>query len=193
MKLKAYLANGKSTPPRAPDCKETDWMLVDRFVVSCGTIWIGDPVFSWAECRDSSGCTLNVPSGVYVVEAKARDFGGTRLVTRMRVYLDASGELTLGTAIGDAGTDSGQLGVCDPELIIQAFAAAFANDEDQILDSLKSAFDDSCGVYRPNAKAEGCVVYVPSGYGDGGGPVLELRAGRRAVGLETEFIANEGE
>ena len=107
----------------------------------------------------------------------------------MRAYLDGSEALKLGKEIGTAGTDSGQIGVCDPKLLLAAFATAFDNNEDQIFNSLASGFDDCCGVYRPKVGTAGCVVYVPSGFGDGGGPVVELRAGRRTVGLTTNFIA----
>jgi len=188
MKLKTYLAKGKATRPKGPTSKETAWMLVDRFVVSSGKMWIGDPSFSWAECCSGHGCVIRLPKGTYLVEAKAQQFGGPRLVTRLRAYLDGCNDLELGKEVGEAGTDSAQMGVCDPKLIMEAFSAAFGNDEDQIINSLEKAFDDPCGVYRPKAKADGCVVYVPSGCGDGGGPVCELRVGRRRVGIETEFI-----
>ena len=188
MKLKTYLAKGKATRPKGPTSKETAWMFVDRFVVSSGKAWIGDPRFSWAECGSGHGCTIRLPKGTYLVEAKAQEFGGPRLVTRLRTYLDGCDDLKLGKEIGEAGTDFGQMGVCDPKLIVEAFAVAFQNDEEQILNSLEGGFDDHCGVYRPKAKSDGCVVYVPSGFGDGSGPVRELRAGRRRVGIETEFI-----
>jgi hypothetical protein len=191
VKLKAYLAKGKEAPPKGPTSKETTWMFVERLVVSTGKLWIGDPRMSWAECRNDEGCTLKLPNGTYVVEAKAQEFGAPRLVTRLRAYLDEAEDLKPGKEIGEAGTDSGQMGVCDPKLLMAAFAAAFENDEDQILDSLESAFDDHCGIYRPKPKTDGCIVYVPSGFGDGGGPVLELRSGRRTVGFETKFIATE--
>ena len=191
MKLEAYLAKGKEAPPKGPTGKETDWMLVDRLMISSGKMWIGDPGFSWAECREDGGCMLKLANGTYLVEAKAQEFGAPRLVTRMRAYLDGAENLKLGKEIGEAGTDSGQIGVCDPKLLMEAFAAAFDNDEDQVLESLESAFDDACGVYRPKPKAGGCIVYVPSGFGDGGSAVFELRAGGRTVGLETEFIATD--
>lgn len=191
MKLKSYLAKGKEAPPGSPTGRETDWMLVDRLRISSGTMWIGDPGFSWAECRDGSGCTLKLPEGTYRVEAKAQEYDGPRLVTRMRAYLDESDNPKPGKKIGDAGTDSGQIGVCDPKLLMAAFAAAFDNDEDEVLESLESAFDDGCGVYYPKPNAAGCLVYVPSGFGDGGNAVFELRSGGRTVGLETEFIATD--
>jgi hypothetical protein len=191
MKLKQYLAKGKEVPPTGPTSEETDWMLVDRFIVSSGKLWIGDPGMAWAECRLGDGCTLKVPKGTYVVEAKARKFGHARLVTRLRTYLQGTKGLKLGKAIGEAGTDTAQMGVADPKLIAQALADAFGNDEDGILEALESAFDDDCGAYRPKAKATGCVVYVPSGFGDGGGPVWRLQASRQTVGVETEFISPE--
>lgn len=190
MKLKTYLAKGKATRPKGATSKESNWMLVDRFVVSSGRVWVGDPMFSWAECREGNGCIIRLPKGTYVVEAKGQEYGGPRLVTRLRVYLDGNEDPKLGKEIGEAGTDSAQIGVCDPKLIMEAFAAAYDNDENRILDSLETTFDDLCGVYRPKPKTDGCVVYVPSGFGDGGGPVCELRVGRRRVGIETEFISS---
>jgi hypothetical protein len=167
-------------------------MLVDRFTISSGRLWIGDPEFSWAECRDGEGCILAVPNGTYAVEAKGREFGGPRLATRMRVYLDGSPDLKTGKVVGEVGTDSGQIGVGDPALFLEAITARIKDDEGQFLDALESAFATECGVYRPKAKVLGCIVYVPAGLGDGGGPVWSLRAGRRMVGVETEFIPNNG-
>jgi hypothetical protein len=90
MKLKGYLAKGKEAPPKDPTSEETNWMLVDRLVVSTGRMWIGDPGFSRAECRDYDGGTLKLSNGTYLVEAKAQEFDGPRLVTRMRAYFDGN-------------------------------------------------------------------------------------------------------
>jgi len=56
-------------------------------------------------------------------------------------------------------------------------------------DSLDEAFDDLFGVYLPKMKHDGCVVYVPSGFGDGGVSLRELCVGRRPVNIEREFIS----
>lgn len=191
MKLKDYLKQGKQAPPKKQSSTETDWLFVERLTVSSGKLWIGDPEFSWAECREKEGCMLTVPNGTYVVEARGQEFGGPRLVTRLRVVLDGTPEAKLGKEFGEAGTDSGQLGVCDPKLFLAALTAACKGDEERILAALESAFDSECGVYRPQRAGAGCLVYVPSGFGDGGGPVWRLCQGRQTVGLETVFIPQD--
>lgn len=191
MKLKTYLSKGNNKYPKSGTVgKETEWMVVDRLTVRSGVLWIGDPEFAWAEINPGDGCKVNLPSGSYVVEAKGMDFGGPRLVSRMRACLEGSENLKTGKEVGEAGTDTGQMGVADPALLKTALGQAFGDNEGAILEALEDSFDDKCGTYRPKRGADGCIIFLPSGFGDGGGPVRELKSGRRRVGIETEFMTS---
>jgi hypothetical protein len=189
MRLKTYLSKGNEEEPKSGTVgKESKWMLVGRLNVKSGILWIGDPEFAWAELDSGDGCEVKVPPGKYVVEAKGIDFDGARFVAAMRAYLDDSENLKTGKEIGEAGTDTGQIGVADPNLLKAAWEKAFGGDEDKILEALEDGFDEECGIHYPKPRTDGCIVYVPSGFGDGGGPVCEIKSGRKRVGIEASFI-----
>lgn len=171
---------------------ETDWLSVAPLKLTTGRLWIGDPQFAWAEANEGEGCIIGVPVGDYHVEAKGIDFNGSRFVSRVRVYRDGSHDISVGDPFGDAGTDSAQIGVADQKALKASFDAACGDDVDAALDMLEENINSNVGVFEPDPRGDGRLIYLPSGVGDGGGPVLQLLSNGQCVGIEHEFIdANE--
>lgn len=167
---------------------ESGWLPVATLELVTGVLWIGDSQFSWAEANEQEGCRVMLPNGVYQVEARGIDFAGTRLASRLRVRLARATEVAVGDEIGEAETDSAQVGVADPGALKSAFDAACGDDEDAALDLLEEGTESAPGVFEPQPGKPGRLVYVPSGLGDGGGPVLELLSAGERVGVEHAFI-----
>jgi hypothetical protein len=107
----------------------------------------------------------------------------------VRVVRDGASNIVLGDQVGIAGTDTGQIGVADPPALKDAFEAAFPDGEKAALDSLESATSKPFGVFRPDSHGSGMLVFVPSGFGDGCGPVFGLLSHGQRIGIEHEFIA----
>ena len=69
-----------------------------------------------------------------------------------------------------------------------SFDAAFGDDVDAALEALEENVDTDVGVFEPQPGGDGRLVFMPSGLGDGGGPVLKLLSDGQCVGIEHEFI-----
>src|SRR5713226_8482343 len=113
MNLKAYLSK-KSKAPRG---KTKDWLPFCTLDVTTGALWAGDPHLANAE----DGYAVKVPRGKYVVEGIGLRFGRDRVVSRLRVRLESAPNAKVGKEVGDTGTDSAMIGVCD----IRAFDKAW--------------------------------------------------------------------
>ncbi len=195
MSLKRFLAlSWGSLPKEGAVGIETDWLHVASFRVVSGNVWIGDPQFSWAEANGGDGCVIAVPPGRYVVEAKGIAFGSlrflriSRFVSRVRVRAEAAQPLRSDEIVGEAETDSGQIGIADPIALKSSFDAVCGKDVDRALDMLEKRINARIGVFKPSRGHDGRLIYLPSGFGDGGGPVVRLLDGEQCVGLEHEFI-----
>jgi hypothetical protein len=193
MTLEEYLQESRDDEPADGIVGvESDWLSVAAMKVTTGTLWIGDPEFSWAEANEGEGCLIDLPIGDYRVEAKGIDFNGSRFVSRVRVSRDGSQDVTVGDVFGDAGTDSAQIGVADQKALKSSFDAACGDDVDAALNMLEENINSNVGIFEPDPDGDGRLVYLPSGLGDGGGPVLQLLSNGQCVGIEFEVIdANE--
>ena len=193
MTLKAYLQqSSEDQPAESTVGVETDWMMLATLKLTTGRLWIGDPQFAWAEANEGEGCVIDLPVGVYHVEAKGIDFNGSRFASRIRVYREGSQDITFGDPFGTAETDSAQIGVADQKALKSSFDTACGDDVDAALHMLEENIDSIVGVFEPVPGGDGRLVYVPSGLGDGGGVVLQLLSDGQCVGIEHEFInANE--
>ena len=173
---------------------ETNWLHVADLRVTSGKVWIGDPQFSWAEANEGEGCIVDVPEGDYIVEAKGISYckpqwlRGWRYVSRVRVRLKSSKKPRQGESIEEAGTDSGLIGVADPIALKSAFDEVCGADVNQALAMLDRGVRGRIGKFEPHRGGAGKLVYLPSGFGDGEGPVYELLEGDEPVGLEHEII-----
>jgi hypothetical protein len=65
--------------------------------------------------NEEDGCLLKLPAGKYVVAAQGKDFNGFCVVGRLRVYPKVlrADRLKTVRAIGETGTDSAAITVCD--------------------------------------------------------------------------------
>ncbi len=110
----------------------------------------------------------------------------------MRVYRQGSERITVGSSFGNAGTDSASIGIADQKAIKASLDATFGHDIDAMLKLIEVHWTTSVGVIDPEPSGDGRLVYMQSGFGDCGGPVLRLLSDDQPVGLEFEFInANE--
>jgi hypothetical protein len=182
MRLADYLkGNKRSDPPVGTAGVESDWMDVGTLQVSSGSLWAGDPFV----CNAEDGCVVEVPAGLYTLEAKAMDFAGRKRVSRLRVLLHGVQDPVLGEMVGETLTDTGLLAVCD----IIAVDEAIGGDDDRFNDLVTQRDYQDCGVVRFQMKAPVEIPYVSPAFGDCDAPVFELKSGHRRVGMELEFLA----
>ena len=180
-------------PPSGATGRNLGWYDVATLSLVSGELWIGDPGFSAAELHGDDGLRVALEPGTYSVRACVVDFGTGNFVARLRVCsLDLS-DLAPGEEIGEAGTDSAAIGVCDARELLAAFRSRFGDDMN--MNAAAQFLEDfdyqRCGVLQPDENVEASLVYVHSGFGDGGGPVYELVADGRRVGVEVPFIPDE--
>jgi len=180
--LTDYLKQNKrgDPPPGTVGVEFPDWLDVAGLRVTTGSLWAGDPYV----CNAEDGCVVKVPKGDYAVQAKAMDFAGRKRVSRLRVVLQTAENPALGDEVGEAGTDTARIAVCD----IGALDAAVGSDDDQFQELVTAHDYKECGVVKFRLTRPVEMPYVSSGFGDGSGPVFELTAGRRRVGVELEFL-----
>src|SRR5262249_22585570 len=126
MNLKDYL----SRKGRAARGQASDWLHFCTLGVTSGSLWAGDPHLANAD----DGRVVKVPPGRYVVEGMGVASGRDRIVSRLRVRLESAKNPTLGKKLGDTGTDSAMIGVCD----IKAFDKACGRDSgDEVQEAIE--------------------------------------------------------
>jgi hypothetical protein len=179
MKLGDFLS-GKG---RFPKGQTTQWLPFCALQVKTGVLWAGDPHVANAE----DGCVVKVPRGKYVVEGIGLTLGHHRIVSRLRVHLATAMNPNLGKEVGEAGTDSAMIGVCD----IKAFNAAFAEDgDDAVQEAIAAHTDKGFGIVQVKRRPGAIMPFVPTG-SDGSGPVFALMASGKRVGFQLAFIEPE--
>lgn len=181
MNLKDYL----SQKGKAPKGKTKEWLFFCTLEVKSGKLWAGDPNLP----NEDDGCAVKVPPGKYVVEGIGMPFDQDRVVSRLRVRLESATNLTVGEELGDAGTDSGMIGVCD----ITAFESAYKKEggADSVQKAIDSPNEESFGVLKVPEFPDCVMPYVPTG-SDGNGPVIAVLSGGKCVGIELPFM-DEGD
>src|SRR5262249_15994220 len=151
----------------------------------------GDPSMFWGETHYGGACVVDVVPGDYLVFAKGMDFLGARYVAAVRAIRVGAKKVCVGAKVGEAGTDYAPIGVADQPALFSSVIAASPGGADAGLDfwveRLESVPGD-WGVVQPNPKEEVWMVRVPSGFGDGSGPVHELLDEGSRVGIEHVFI-----
>jgi hypothetical protein len=96
---------------------------------------------------------------------------------------------SVGDEVGDTGTDSAMIGVCD----IGAFDAACAGDSGEgVQDAIQSQTELGFGVIKMDQFPGAIMPFVPVG-SDGGGPVLSLMFQGEYVGIQLQFIDDEND
>jgi len=112
-------------------------------------------------------------------------FGRDRVVSRLRVRLKTAKNLKLGKEMGEAGTDSGTIGVCE----IDAFEAAYKKEggADHVQEAIDSLMGGDVGILKVPNFPDAIMPYVPTG-SDGGGPVFAVMSNGKRVGIELPFM-----
>jgi hypothetical protein len=179
MDLTDYL----SKKAKAPKGK-TGWLPCCTIEVKSGLLWAGDPNLP----NKDDGCAVSVPKGTYVVEGVGMKFDRDRIVSRLRVYLQSATNPTVGEDIGETGTDSCTIGVCD----ITAFEQAYAKEggADKVQDAIDALEGEDFGILRVPEFPDAVMPFVPIG-SDGSGPVYALMSGGKCVGFELPFMDEE--
>jgi hypothetical protein len=177
MNLKEYL----SQKGKAPKGKTKDWLPFCTLDVKTGRLWAGDPHLPNAD----DGCVVKVPRGKYVVEGIGLPFGRDRVVSRLRVRLESAPDPKPGKELGDTGTDSAMIGVCE----IAAFEAAYKKEggADRVQEAIDSQTGKGFGILTVPEFPDAIMPFVPTG-SDGNGPVLALMSGGKVVGIELPFM-----
>jgi hypothetical protein len=182
MNLDDYLKKNKHDfPPVGTVGVESDWLDVGTsFEVTTGSLWAGDPYI----CNAEDGCVVKVPTGTYVLQAKAMDFAGRKRVSRLRVVLDGAEEPAVAKQVGETQTDVAVMAVCD----IVALDEAIGGDNDRFQELVMDHNYKDCGIVEFEVKTPIAIPYVSTGFGDCGAPVFEVRSKGRLVGIELEFL-----
>lgn len=179
MNLQDFLSN-KGSDPKG---KETDWLYFSTLTIKSGQLWAGDPHTPGA----AHGCVVKLAPGQYIVEGTGMVSEGDRIVARLRVRLEGSENPTLGKSLGDTGTDSAMIGVCD----IKAFEKIFDQDnEEEVQEAIEEQTGTGFGVMKFKDHPDAIMPFVPTG-SDGTGPVFALMSGRKQVGIELPFDLEE--
>jgi len=181
MNLKDYLSKKGKTPKG----RTKHWLYFCTFDVTTGSLWSGDPYLANAD----DGCVVKVPPGRYAVEGIGLATGRHRVVSRLRVRLESAKHPKLGKELGDTGTDSAMIGVCD----IKAFDKACGPDSgDEVHQAIAAQTGDGFGIITIKKFPGAVMPFVPTG-SDGIGPVLALISGRKCVGIELPFMDEKEE
>jgi hypothetical protein len=179
MNLKDYLSKKGKIPKEGAQ----DWLPFCTLQLTTGSLWAGDPHLANAD----DGHVTKVPPGRYVVEAVGLARGRERMVSRLRVRLQSAKNPTTGKALGDTGTDSAMIGVCD----IKAFEKACGRDSgEEVQEAIEGQTDSGFGIISLKRFPGAVMPFVPTG-SDGSGPVLALMSGRKRVGIELSFTGED--
>ena len=180
MNLRDYLAR----KGKAPKGKTKDWLPFCTLDVTTGTLWAGDPHLANAD----DGCVVEVPRGKYVVEGIGMTFNRNRVVSKLRVRLENVENPVVGGEVGDTGTDSAMIGICD----IKAFDKAIGLDSgEEVQEAIESQTGYGFGIITIKKFPGAVMPFVPTG-SDGNGPVFALVSGGKCVGVELPFM-DEGD
>ena len=169
-----------SKPDKTKADKPKGWLHFCTLEVTSGALWAGDPHLANAE----DGCVVKVSKGKYIVEGIGGSLGSDRVVSKLRVRLESVQQPTIGEEIGDAGTDSAMIGVCD----IKAFdAACGAESGDEVQEAIEEETAERFGIITIETCPGAVMPFVPTG-SDGRGPVFALIYGGKCVGIELPFM-----
>jgi hypothetical protein len=171
MSLQSFLAK----KGKAPAGSAEKWLALCTLDVTTGSLWAGDP-----HGHTDDGHVTKVPPGRYVVEGIGGAERGSRFVSRLRVRLQSVKDCTLGKELGETGTDSAMIGVCD----LKAFQRACAGgSEEEVHEAIEAQTDRGFGIAKLRKFPGAIMPFVPIG-SDGSGPVHALVAGRKRIGIE---------
>jgi len=165
--------------------KESDWLEFSDLTVRGSKVQVVDSSYVPDE---REGCMVTLTPGLYQVQAKAMAYGEDVRISRLRVVLHGVSP-SAGAELGETGTDTASIGVCDHEV----FAHAWGDDNDASWEIISPAIDeaDTHGIAVLDKAAGAIMPFIHSGFGDGTFPVRELLANGSRVGFEVVFIRSD--
>ena len=178
-KVLAILAKA-GLPIEQPKTPAGGWYPFHTLEIKAGQLWAGDPQLPNAD----DGLTVNVPAGKYVVECDGEPHR-CKAVSKLRVRLQEADDIKRGKKLGQTGTDSATIGVCE----IDAFETAYKKKGGG--DAVQKAIDSQAEGFGVITVPEfpGLIMpFVPTG-SDGEGPVFALMSGKKCVGIELVFAS----
>jgi len=183
MTLQEYLEGeftGKAK--RGERGKESDWLEFCDLTVRGSKVQVVDASYVPDE---REGCMVTLNPGSYDVQVKATAYGGDVRISRLRVVRHGVSP-SLAAELGETGTDTANIGVCDHEI----FARAWGDDNDASWEIISPAIDeaDTHGIAVLDEDAGAVMPFVASGFGDGRFAVHELVADGSRAGFEVVFI-----
>ena len=96
-------------PEEGTTGRDLGWFDLAELDLQSGTLWVGDPAFSWAELAGGDGIRITLEPGRYAVSAFVMAFGDGNFIARLRVCWAGTTKPTLGGELAEAGTDSAGL------------------------------------------------------------------------------------
>lgn len=180
MNLQDFLSN----PSDRSKTTTKEWLPFASLEIKSGKLWSGDPNLP----NELDGFVAEVPPGTYLVEGIGMQFEDEGVVSRLRVRLEGAPNPTLGEELGEAGTDSATIGVCD----ISAFEEAYLEDggAEKVQDAIDALGDAFFGVLQVPEYSNAVMPFVPTG-SDGNGPVYALMSDGKRIGIELTFMDDE--
>jgi hypothetical protein len=159
--------------------KRQDWYTFHTLDIKTGELWAGDPQLANAD----DGLVVKVPLGKYVVECDGLPHR-CKAVSKLRVRLESAEDIRRGKKLGETGTDSAAIGVCE----ISAFEDAYKKEGggDAVQRAIESE-TEGFGVVKVPEFPGVIMPFVPTG-SDGTGPVFALVSDKRCVGIELVFM-----
>ena len=164
--------------------RETGWMNSVKFRHEESHLVIADALCIAGE---NLALTLDLAPGDYQLWVKGIDYGFERRLSRMRCCSDAD-DLELGGKIGDVGTDSAMLGLCD----LGSLLRSCGGDRAEIGRLVSERVFEVGWVGLVRLENVSFPVFH-AGFGDGVFPVYELLSKGRRAGTEIEFISAAAE
>lgn len=162
---------------------QTDWLDVAEIEITTGILAIGDTmVFPHDQVQ------VNVPNGVYHIQAIVRDYGVERRIARLRAVLHTQSLTRQSDPLGEFPVDVAGVGVCDYPAFSEAFETTFTCQDEKQAHYISHLWRDY-GVVRVAGLP---MVFTKTGWGSGIYDVFPyVDESNRVAGIEAVFIEDD--
>lgn len=172
MELVDYLKEPVSTDrPRS-----SGWLVLGRLDAPSGAVLVADPVFLLQTAP------IEVGPGSLLVEIVLADFGGRRLVSRLRASREPGG--TLGEGVQRFIVDSRRVALTDVDRFVTV-AEPLDDAGYQAFIATPPVEDVLAGLLHPQGPAP--VLFAATGFGTGAFLIRELVRDGERVGIQVDF------
>jgi len=156
--------------------RSSGWLVLGRLAVPSGSVLLADPVFML------QSAPIEVGAGSLLVEVALSDFGGRRLVSRLRASREPGG--TPGKGIQRFIVDSRRVGLADVDRFV-ALAEPLDDAGYDAFIATPPAEDELAG--QIHAQGPAPVVFAATGFGSGAFLIRELILDGERVGIQVDF------